>query len=111
MRPFGNRQLNDIEDLSLLTQVFTIYCGLFFITAVNPSSSSFNSSTDFVLDEPTTYVLIFALTFTNIFFLVQWFAQFMKTLKELAQKNTENPDLYINLFLCGRKDKLEKDIA
>jgi len=74
MRPFGNRQLNDIEDLSLLTQVFTIYCGLFFITKVDPSSSAFNSSTDFVMDEPTTYVLIFALTFTNIFFLVQWFS-------------------------------------
>ena len=32
-RPFIARALNDIEDLSLMTSVITIYCGLFFISS------------------------------------------------------------------------------
>jgi hypothetical protein len=33
MRPFGTRSLNEIEDISLTTQIITIYCGLFFISS------------------------------------------------------------------------------
>lgn len=32
-RPFISRSLNDIEDLSLLTGIITIYCAVFFITS------------------------------------------------------------------------------
>jgi hypothetical protein len=31
-RPFGERTLNEIENISLATQIVTIYCGLFFIS-------------------------------------------------------------------------------
>jgi hypothetical protein len=32
LRPFAERTLNEIEDISLATQIITIYCGLFFIS-------------------------------------------------------------------------------
>lgn len=32
LRPFCNRSLNECEDLSLLTQLLTMYCGLFFLS-------------------------------------------------------------------------------
>ena len=37
LRPFANRSLNEIEDLSLLIQVITIFCILFFISMETPS--------------------------------------------------------------------------
>jgi hypothetical protein len=36
-RPFSARALNDIENLSLSTQIATIYCGIFFISSKDPS--------------------------------------------------------------------------
>jgi hypothetical protein len=35
MRPFAERTLNEIEDISLIVQIITIYCGLFFISGVD----------------------------------------------------------------------------
>ena len=32
-RPFKQRQLNDIENMSVATQIITIYCGIFFISS------------------------------------------------------------------------------
>jgi len=31
-RPFAVRKHNDIEGMSLITQILTIYCGVFFIS-------------------------------------------------------------------------------
>ena len=36
-RPFSARALNDIENLSLATQIATIYCGIFFISSKDPT--------------------------------------------------------------------------
>jgi hypothetical protein len=46
-RPFAERALNDIEALSLATQIVTIYCGIFFISAKDPTNSSFDVNKDF----------------------------------------------------------------
>jgi hypothetical protein len=48
-RPFAERALNDLESCSLSTQIVTIYCGIFFLSAKDPNSSSFNPNTDFAL--------------------------------------------------------------
>jgi hypothetical protein len=48
-RPFAERALNDIEALSLATQIVTIYCGIFFISAKDISSGTFDKNRDFYL--------------------------------------------------------------
>ena len=35
MRPFTLNQLNDLETFSIITQIITLYCGLFFISDVS----------------------------------------------------------------------------
>ena len=47
-RPFLARQLNDIENMSLATQIITIYCGIFFISS-KKRDDSFNVNKDFYL--------------------------------------------------------------
>lgn len=49
-RPFIARALNDMEDLSLMTSVITIYCGLFFISSKPKTSSDFDPDKDFYLN-------------------------------------------------------------
>ena len=49
-RPFAVRALNDIEGISLMTSMITIYCGLFFIASKDKNSESFNANKDFYLD-------------------------------------------------------------
>ena len=39
-RPFASRTLNDIEDLSLITGIVTIYSGIFFIASKDSTSPS-----------------------------------------------------------------------
>ena len=51
-RPFLARQLNDIEALSMATQIVTIYCGIFFISAkTDRNSETFDPNKDFYLSE------------------------------------------------------------
>ena len=45
-RPFKTRQLNDIENMSVATQIITIYCGIFFISA-KPRDENFVENVDF----------------------------------------------------------------
>ena len=109
MRPFAERTLNEIEDISLATQIITIYCGLFFISQVDKNSSSYNPNTDFTMTENNQYVLFFTIIIVNLIFIFMWTFKFIMTLKSMFKQNYEN--VYIMLFLCCRRDKLMKDEA
>ncbi|CDW78087.1 UNKNOWN [Stylonychia lemnae] len=50
-RPFLNRGLNDVEQISLTTTMITIYCGLFFLTSKNKNALDFDPNKDFTIDE------------------------------------------------------------
>lgn len=52
-RPYLNRALNDIENLSIMTQLITIFCGIFFISAKDKNSGNFDTHVDFYLDPLT----------------------------------------------------------
>lgn len=71
-RPFLNRALNDIENLSLMTQLITIFCGIFFISARDPSSTTFDKNKDFSLDPVTNYVFFVVIAGSNLVFVVLW---------------------------------------
>jgi hypothetical protein len=106
-RPFGTRALNEVEDMSLYTQILTIYCGLFFISSTDPASNTYNESKDFIITENIQYILFFTIVASNIFFIVLWLVKFILTLRVMIKQNSES--LYIALFLCCRKDKLIKE--
>jgi hypothetical protein len=103
MRPFITRQLNDTEDLSILAQLLTIYCGLFFEQIeLEPDSTE-----DEKRIAEWTKMFLFAIIFvTNLIFLITWAINFCNAIRE---KVRETKWLYIILFLCCRPGKYEED--
>jgi hypothetical protein len=108
-RPFIARALNDIEDLSLMTSVITIYCGLFFISSKDITSSDFNPDSDFYLNETGKLVLFLVIFLANIIFLVIWGFKYLLVMRTFIKDKFRK--VYICLFLCCREDKLEKEEA
>jgi hypothetical protein len=45
VRPFGVDTLNDLETLSVITQIITIYCGIFFLSDVSSALADSSSMT------------------------------------------------------------------
>jgi hypothetical protein len=103
-RPFAFRQLNDIEALSLSTQIVTIYCGIFFISAKDPTLSTFDKNRDFALSKQGKLLFIAVIAFCNVAFVLLWLVKFIGVVKVLIKDKF--PRLYTILFLCGRKDKM-----
>jgi hypothetical protein len=92
--------------------MITIYCGLFFISATDKNSSTYNASKDFVLTEPTKFALFGLIVVCNVAFLVLWVVKFLLTLRTMIKNSGEKGEkLYVILFLCCRKDKLVKEDA
>lgn len=50
-RPYSGRALNDLESMSLASQVVTIYCGIFFISGKNEEIDKIDINGDFVLTD------------------------------------------------------------
>jgi hypothetical protein len=110
MRPYATRQLNDTEDLSLLAQVATIYCGLFF-EQVGPAPKGGDESAVQTFEMRTaalTRLFLFAaILCANLIFVVTWLLNFLQAARDAARAKSEA--LYVCLFLCCRRDKLEAD--
>jgi hypothetical protein len=99
-RPFVARALNDIEDLSLMTSVLTIYCGLFFISSKDKTSSDFNPDSDFYLDPTGQLILFMVIVLANFGFIVIWTVKYLYIMRFAIKEKYKK--LYICLFLCCR---------
>ena len=108
-RPFAARALNDIESMSLATQIVTIYCGIFFISSKDINSDSFNKNKDFHLDENSKIFFFGVIAFCNVSFVILWVTKFVVTIRVLIKE--KYPTIYVYLFLCGRKDKMPLEVA
>ena len=106
-RPFAARALNDIESLSLMTSITTIYCGLFFISSKDPSSESFNSNKDFYLSDLGRIILFLVILIANIMFILLWTVKFLTQMRTLLKERFSR--IYVTIFLCCRYDKLERE--
>ena len=83
MRPFAERTLNEIEDISLAVQIITIYCGLFFISNVDSNSTTYNPNTDFVMTPQSQMIFFFTIIVVNLIFIFMWIFKFVMTLKTM----------------------------
>ena len=103
-RPFNRRQLNDIENMSVATQIITIYCGIFFISA-QERDENFEQNVDFELTDSGKILLVLVIALCNTLFLVLWVMKFLEISRDMIRKANKN--VYVCLFLCGRGDKLK----
>ena len=106
-RPFISRTLNDIEDLSLITGIITIYCAIFFITSRSSNSVDFNSSTDYELSDEGALIIFGIIIAANLAFLLTWVAKFIGIIRALIKERYQR--IYVCLFLCCRADKLHRE--
>ena len=94
--------------MSVATQIITIYCGIFFISA-KARDENFNENSDFELTEGGKILLVMVIAACNSFFILLWIMKFMEISREMIKDKF--PRVYIFVFLCGRADKLEKETA
>ena len=108
LRPYGNRALNDTEDVAIGVQIVTIYIGLFFISRVESKDDpGYDPNTDFYMSDTMAFSFSFAIVAFNMFFVITWVMKFIATMKGVIKQN--GPQIYTCLFLCCRKDKLPKE--
>jgi hypothetical protein len=103
LRPYNERALNEIEDVSLYTQIVTIYCGLFFISNIPDTDPSYDPTSSFSMSADTEAVLFSVIIVSNIVFIVMWVVSFVIAMKSKIKDGW--PKTYLYCFLCGRKDK------
>lgn len=109
LQPFIKRNLNTMETMSLIISVFTIYLGLFFISARYEDGGNlifYFHLLIVVLSEVNTLMCCIVVIIQNavfvIFLLYHYISEFRKSLRYNHQK--------IFIFLCFfcRKQKFEK---
>lgn len=95
--------------MSLATQIITIYCGIFFISAKDPNSGNFDKNRDLQLSSEGKLIFFGVIAFCNLAFMLLWLVKFIVVVKVLIKD--KYPKLYIVLFLCGRADKMAFETA
>ena len=108
-RPFSARALNDIESMSLASQIVTIYCGIFFISGKDEKDSKIDRNKDFVLYEEYKLFFFLIILFCNLSFILLWLTKFISIMRETIRQTSRK--LYIYLFLCGRESKFQMQAA
>lgn len=72
-KPYSNRDLNNIEELSLATNIVTLYCGMYFDTDVGKDAAF--------------YVILILITFIiNCIYFCYWFAFLLWSFKDKLEK-------------------------
>jgi hypothetical protein len=87
----------------------TIYCGIFFISAKDPTNSSFDVNKDFQLSSNGKLGFFAVIAFCNIAFLILWLVKFIVVIRVLIKEKYKK--IYILFFLCGRSDKMPLENA
>lgn len=116
VRPFGIDDLNDLETLSVVTQIITIYCGIFFITDVSDTLANSESLTTATLDAIKSSGVVLSEFFKTVLFIIIVLANFaffliwgVKLFSELkAMFINKMPKIYVLICLCNDYEKFKE---
>ncbi|CDW74640.1 UNKNOWN [Stylonychia lemnae] len=92
-QPFQTQTLNELETLSLITSLLTIFCGVFFIVSVDQTDLQSNQN----LSDSQVILL------SNLIFFTFWTFKMVIEIKHMLMKKFSK--IYIFLFLCNNKQK------
>ena len=106
-KPFLTDKLNEMENLSLVTSLLSVYCGLYYISAVDSDEVEPNSG-DIVLSPLAEIVLFSVIVGSNIVFFISLISNILYEAKEtLRKKDSRFYFIYKIVFLrCGRKKEV-----
>ncbi|CDW82469.1 UNKNOWN [Stylonychia lemnae] len=110
-QPFNTLVLNDLETLSLITSMITIYCGIFFI--LNKPKDWINENPDLArgsvsLSDGFQKFFFFLILSSNLCFFLFWgYKMYQEGKAKFRQKFTK---IYLALCLCQNQNKLEDQL-
>ena len=110
-KPFSTTPLNELEILSLITSIITVYCGLFFASDIDASiAKSIPELQERALNlsSSTKMVLFVIIVLANAFFFGYWAYKMYQEVKSKIRKAI--PKLYTMLCLCGDQAKYLNEI-
>lgn len=112
-KPFAFGVLNDMEALSILTSMLTIYCGLYYLSdmpEVYNSTDSTVSSADngLRLTYSSKIFLFLVILLSNILFFAFWAWKMLEEFKNTLMEKFQN--IYLYIFCCGNKERLNSQL-
>lgn len=72
IRPFMTVSLNNIETLSIIALMLSIYCGIFFVTDVSNNPTAIETRNEFRLNTFQKTILYILFIASNLLFLIAW---------------------------------------
>eukprot|EP00347_Sterkiella_histriomuscorum_P016469 403353061 len=108
-KPFFLVELNDLETLSLLTSIMSVYCGIYFVANVPDEyqkdiPQEVKGGID--LGSQTEMFFFAVILISNLLFFMYWVLKFLVEVKVMLIKKFEK--VYLILFLCFDRELLEK---
>ena len=100
VKPFSSKSLNETENLSLITSMLSVYCGLQYVNAKEVTDSNYSDG-DLVLSDTTKVILYLTIILCNAFFFVFLVYQVFFESKEFIQLKC--PTVHMIVFNCCSK--------
>ena len=83
LRPFSLVQLNDMENLSLITSIISIYCGIFYLS--DKGSDSSTGEDELVLSSGTKTLLFMMIVISNLIFILHWLSKMFSEARNILR--------------------------
>eukprot|EP00347_Sterkiella_histriomuscorum_P016375 403353429 len=109
-QPYSTHELNNLETMSIVTSMLTIYCGMFFV--LDRPKSWIDQNPDYakgaVALPDVIRNLFFALILaSNFIFFAYWIVKMFEQMR--AKIRTTCTQVYLTCFLCLNTQKLKKE--
>ncbi|CDW87604.1 UNKNOWN [Stylonychia lemnae] len=111
-KPFNTQALNDLETISLVTSMISVYSGIFFL--LDKSTSWIESNQDYsrgVIQLPEAFKKLFfyLILISNVVFFIFWIYKMYQELK--SRFRSQYQKIYLILCLCNDKEKLKSELV
>jgi len=111
-KPFSTEPLNNLETMSLVTSMITVYCGLFFISDMPEIYNSADpelqqASNGLELNEGTKIIFFFVIVVVNLLFFGYWSYKMYLEIKLVLLKKFSK--VYLILCVCMNEEQLKHD--
>ncbi|CDW79966.1 UNKNOWN [Stylonychia lemnae] len=110
-KPFFLVVLNDLETLSLITSILSVYCGIYFVSNIPQEFQEDipqEVKAGISLGKSTSLFFFAVILISNLLFFLYWILKFLSEVKVMLIKKFQK--IYLCLFLCFDQQQLDKEI-
>jgi hypothetical protein len=107
VKPFMSRRLNQIEAVSIIALVISIYCGIFFVTDKDNNKTAKENNNDYALSDSEKLILFLLFLFSNLTFLIYWGVSYCLEARKYFR--LKFPKFYYIICLCGNVKAIETE--